>query len=327
MKAMILDQPGTRLHLRNVVTPGPGPTEILVKVRACAVCRTDLHVVDGELTASKLPLIPGHEVVGIVEAVGSHVVAPAVGDRVGVPWLARTCGDCVQCRAGRENLCARAEFTGYTRDGGYAEALIADVSYAFPIPEPFEDVAAAPLLCAGLIGYRAYRIAGVAPRLGLYGFGAAAHLLCQLAVHDGRDVYAFTRRGDVRAQEFARSLGAVWAGSAEDLPPEPLDAAILFAPVGTLVPIALRAVAPAGTVVCAGIHMTEIPAFPYETLWEERVLRSVANLTREDGEAFLRVAPEIPIHVTTEVLPLEKANLALDRLRAGNVDGALVLVP
>jgi propanol-preferring alcohol dehydrogenase len=272
-------------------------------------------------------LILGHEIVGIVEAAGADVVGVHAGDRVGVAWLGWTCGSCAQCFAGRENLCDAAEFTGYTRDGGYAEALAVEASYAFPIPDGYRDEEAAPLLCAGLIGYRAYRFAGLGQRLGLYGFGAAAHLLAQLAVHEGREVYAFTKAGDAAGQEFARSLGVAWAGSSADLPPKPLNAAILFAPVGALIPAALRAVGPGGTVVCAGIHMSDIPSFPYEILWEERVLRSVANLTREDGEAFLQVAPSVPIRASVEVLPLEQANRALDRLRAGTVEGALVLVP
>ena len=327
MRAMVLVRPGTRLEERDPPAPSPGPSEILVRVRACAVCRTDLHIVDGELRRPKLPLVPGHEIVGVIEEVGRDTHGRRLGERVGIPWLAWTCQRCPQCRAGRENLCERAEFTGYTRDGGFAEYVVADSSYAFPIPESYEDVAAAPLLCAGLIGYRAYRHAGSGRRLGLYGFGAAAHLLAQIAVHEGREVYAFTKPGDAQGQEFARSHGAAWAGTSEDRPPEPLDAAIIFAPVGALVPAALRAVVPGGTVVCAGIHMSQIPAFPYEILWEERVLRSVANLTREDGKLFLRVAPEVPVRPLTEVLPLDRANEALARLRAGQVKGALVLVP
>jgi len=324
---MVLDQPGTRLALRDIPIPDLGASELLISVRACAVCRTDLHIADGELSRPKLPLILGHEVVGIVEAAGADVVGVQAGDRVGVAWLGWTCGSCAPCLAGRENLCEAAEFTGYTRDGGYAEALAVEASYAFQIPDAYRDEEAAPLLCAGLIGYRAYRFAGLGQRLGLYGFGAAAHLLAQLAVHEGREVYAFTKVGDAAGQEFARSLGVAWAGSSADLPPRPLDAAILFAPVGALIPAALRAVGPGGTVVCAGIHMSDIPTFPYEILWEERVLRSVANLTREDGEAFLQVAPSVPVQASVEVLPLEQANHALDRLRAGTVEGALVLVP
>ena len=324
---MVLVEPRAPLELRDLAVPSLGPSEILVRVRACAVCRTDLHVADGELADPKLPLVPGHEVVGVIEEVGGNVTDRDIGERVGIPWLAWTCGRCAQCVRGRENLCERAEFMGYTRDGGYAEFAVADSSYAFPIPESFEDVAAAPLLCAGLIGYRAYRHAGSGRRLGLYGFGTAAHLLTQVAVYEGREVYAFTKPGDRRGQTFARSQGAVWAGHSAELPPEPLDVAIIFAPVGGLVPAALTAVAPGGAVVCAGIHMSEIPAFPYEILWGERVLRSVANLTREDAEAFLRVAPKVPIRTKTEILPLARANEALDRLRTGNVEGALVLVP
>lgn len=327
MKAMVLIQPGTRLQESELPVPSPGPSEILVRVRACAVCRTDLHIVDGELREPKLPLVPGHEVVGVIEDFGREAHERRIGERVGIPWLAWTCQRCHQCAAGRENLCEKAEFTGYTRDGGFAEYVIADSSYTFPIPESYEDVTAAPLLCAGLIGYRAYRHAGPARRLGLYGFGAAAHLLVQIAVHQGREVYAFTKPGDAQGQALARSLGATWAGTSEDRPPELLDAAIIFAPVGALVPAALRAVVPGGTVVCAGIHMSQIPAFSYETLWKERVLRSVANLTREDGELFLRVAPEVPIRPLTETLPLDRANEALAKLRTGQVEGALVLIP
>lgn len=327
MKAMVLERAQTPLRLREVAVPEPEAEEVLVRVRTCGVCRTDLHVVDGELPDPSLPLIPGHQIVGMVERVGACVMGCSVGDRVGIPWLASTCGHCAPCRAGRENLCENARFTGYTRDGGYAEFATAHASYAFPVPESFDDVAAAPLLCAGLIGYRAYRLAGPGARLGLYGFGAAAHLLTQLASHEGREIYAFTKTGDTRGQAFARSLGAVWAGGSDESPPRPLDAAILFAPVGALVPAALRAVGPGGTVVCAGIHMSEIPSFPYEILWKERVLRSVANLTREDGEAFLSVASEVPVRASTETLPLQEANRALDRLRAGQVEGALVLVP
>jgi propanol-preferring alcohol dehydrogenase len=327
MKAMVFAGPGSPLELRRLAPPSPGPGEVLVRVRACAVCRTDLHIVDGELPRANLPLIPGHEIVGIVEEVGRGTPGLREGDRVGIPWLAWSCGECAYCLAGRENLCERALFTGYDRDGGYAELTVADHRYAFPIPAEYSDVEAAPLLCAGLIGYRAYRQAGPAPRLGLYGFGAAAHLLAQVAVHEGREVFAFTRPGDSDGQEFARSLGAAWAGGSDEAPPESLDAAILFAPVGALVPTALRAVAPGGTVVCAGIHMSEIPAFPYETLWRERVLRSVANLTRRDAQEFLDLAPRVPVRAETETLPLELANEALGRIRQGDTKGALVLVP
>jgi propanol-preferring alcohol dehydrogenase len=327
MKAMVLDQPHSPLRPREVPVAQPGPREILVRVLACAVCRTDLHIVDGELSSPKLPLIPGHEIVGQVEVVGSEVEGHDVGGRVGIPWLAWTCGICAFCRSGRENLCDRALFTGYTRDGGYAERAIADARYAFALPSQYTDVAAAPLLCAGLIGHRAYRAAGHAARLGLYGFGAAAHLLAQVAAHEGREVHAFTRPGDVAAQEFAISLGAVWAGGSDVTPPLPLDAAIVFAPVGGLVPTALKAVAPGGTVVCAGIHMSRIPSFEYELLWGERSLRSVANLTRRDAEEFLAIAPRIPLMAEAEAVPLIEANEALRRLRVGEARGALVLVP
>jgi propanol-preferring alcohol dehydrogenase len=327
MKAMVLDQPHSPLRPREVPVAQPGPREILVRVLACAVCRTDLHIVDGELSSPKLPLIPGHEIVGQVEVVGSEVEGHDVGGRVGIPWLAWTCGICAFCRSGRENLCDRALFTGYTRDGGYAERAIADARYAFALPSQYTDVAAAPLLCAGLIGHRAYRAAGHAARLGLYGFGAAAHLLAQVAAHEGREVHAFTRPGDVAAQEFAISLGAVWAGGSDVTPPLPLDAAIVFAPVGGLVPTALKAVAPGGTVVCAGIHMSRIPSFEYELLWGERSLRSVANLTRRDAEEFLAIAPRIPLTAEAEAVPLIEANEALRRLRVGEARGALVLVP
>ncbi len=327
MKAMVLEEAGKSLRLRDMAQPTPGPSELLVCVRACAVCRTDLHVVDGELPHPRLPLVPGHEVIGVVEEIGAEVTAAKPGDRVGIAWLGWTCGRCRECLAGRENLCEKAEFTGYTRDGGYAELTLAHENYVFPVPVEYDDVTAAPLLCAGLIGYRAYRHAGEGERIGLYGFGAAGHLLCQVAVHDGREVYAFTRPGDQARQAFARSKGAVWAGDSDDLPPAPLDSAVIFAPVGGLVPLALRAVAPGGTVVCAGIHMSPIPSFPYEILWEERVLRSVANLTREDATAFLRLAPGVPVEAMVETLPLEFANQALDRLRAGDVEGAFVLVP
>ncbi|MDE0083030.1 MAG: zinc-dependent alcohol dehydrogenase family protein [Gammaproteobacteria bacterium] len=327
MRGMFLEEVGHPLRLREVTPPSPKTSEVLIRVRACAVCRTDLHVVDGELAHPKLPLVPGHEIVGVVEAAGPGVTGVEPGTRVGVPWLGWTCGRCRECRAGRENLCRKAEFTGYTRNGGYAELALAHGNYVFPVPDSYDDIAAAPLLCAGLIGYRAYRHAGDGRRLGLYGFGAAAHLLCQVAVHEGREVYAFTRPGDVDGQAFARAKGAAWAGDSDEQPPAPLDAAIIFAPVGPLVPQALRAVAPGGTVVCAGIHMSAVPSFPYEILWEERVLRSVANLTREDATAFLDLAPEIPVEAATEALPLKLANQALDRLRAGEVEGALVLVP
>jgi len=298
---------------------------VLVAVEACGVCRTDLHVAHGELPDPKRPLVLGHEIVGTVAAVGAGADV-AVGDRIGVPWLGWTCGACRYCRTGRENLCDRARFTGYQLDGGYAEYTVADARYALPLPPAYPDAAAAPLLCAGLIGYRSLVAAGDGERLGLYGFGAAAHIVAQVARYQGRRVFAFTRAGDVAAQAFARELGAVWAGDSEATPPEPLDVAILFAPVGALVPTALRAVVKGGTVVCAGIHMSDIPSFPYELLWGERVVRSVANLTRRDGEEFLALAPAVPVRTTIEPFPLEQANEALERLRAGTVRGAAVLV-
>jgi alcohol dehydrogenase, propanol-preferring len=327
MRAMLLTETGRALAETEMPLPAPGRREVLIRVRACAVCRTDLHVVDGELPHPKLPLVPGHEIVGTVAAAGQDVDRFKEGDRVGVPWLGWTCGVCEYCRTGRENLCDRARFTGYQIDGGYAEFTVADERYCFPIHPSYADAEAAPLLCAGLIGYRTLRMAGDAERLGIYGFGAAAHIVAQVARHQGRLVYAFTRPGDTAAQGFARSLGAVWAGPSDRPAPEPLDTAILFAPVGALVPAALRAVDRGGTVVCAGIHMSEIPAFPYEILWHERAVRSVANLTRRDGEAFLALAPEVPVRTAVEAMPLDRANEALDRLRAGAVEGALVLVP
>ncbi|HXF67381.1 MAG TPA: zinc-dependent alcohol dehydrogenase family protein [Burkholderiales bacterium] len=327
MKAMQLAAPRAPLRLVDLPTPRPGPDQILIRVRACGVCRTDLHVVDGELTDGKLPIIPGHEIVGTVVERGARAEDLAPGARVGVPWLGATCGACGYCRSGRENLCAAARFTGYHLDGGYAEYVLADRRYCLPIPDAYEDAAAAPLLCAGLIGYRALVAAGEAARLGIYGFGAAAHIVAQIARYQGRRVFAFTRPGDAAAQAFARELGAEWAGDSTALPPDELDAAILFAPVGALVPQALRATARGGTVVCAGIHMSEIPAFPYALLWGERTVRSVANLTRRDGEEFLALAPEVPVRTTTEVFPLAQANEALARLRAGAITGAAVLVP
>jgi len=327
MRAMVLDRPGEPLRARELPTPTPDAGQVLLRVRACAVCRTDLHVVDGELPDAKRPLIPGHEIVGTVVERGRGAGRFADGDRVGVPWLGWACGECAYCRGGRENLCRRARFTGYHLDGGYAEVVAADQRFCFPIPDAYDDAHAAPLLCAGLIGYRALRAAGDAARLGLYGFGAAAHLMAQVALHEGRRVFAFTRPGDADAQAFAREMGAEWAGGSDARPGEELDAAIIFAPVGALVPAALRAVAPGGTVVCAGIHMSEIPAFPYDLLWGERVLRSVANLTRRDGDGFLALAPRVPVRTTVETVPLDAANEALRRLRAGEVRGALVLVP
>ena len=326
MRAMLFDGPGRPLREAEVSRPEPGANQVLLQVQACGVCRTDLHVVDGDLTEPKLPLVLGHEIVGRVEAVGVGVERLAPGHRVGVPWLGWTCGECVYCATGRENLCDRARFTGYQIDGGYAEFTVADERFCFPIPEGLSDGAAAPLLCAGLIGYRSLVAAGDVERLGLYGFGAAAHIVAQVARYQGRRVFAFTREGDSDAQHFARELGAEWAGASSEPPPETLDAAILFAPVGALVPAALRAVVKGGTVVCAGIHMSDIPSFPYEILWGERVVRSVANLTRRDGEEFLALAPKVPVKTETEEYPLSAANEALESLRRGKVRGALVLV-
>jgi alcohol dehydrogenase, propanol-preferring len=323
MRAMVLESTGAPLLARELPDPTPGDGQVLLRVRACGVCRTDLHVVDGELTGAKLPLVPGHQVVGEVLASAGRFAA---GERVGVPWLGWTCGACRYCRTERENLCELARFTGYTLDGGYAEQCVADERFCFPIPSGFPDLQAAPLLCAGLIGYRAYRMAGDVATIGFYGFGAAAHILCQLAVWEGRRVLALTRAGDEAAQSLARELGAAWAGAVEDVP-EALDAAIVFAPVGELVPAALRAVRPGGEVVCAGIHMSDIPSFPYDLLWGERVLRSVANLTRRDGEEFLELAPRVPIRTEVEAFPLEQANEALAKLRAGEIRGAAVVVP
>ena len=314
------------LHAGQLPDPRPGPGEVLLRVRACGICRTDLHVADGELPDPKLPLVLGHEIVATVaEASAGSRFEP--GDRVGVPWLGWTCGVCAYCRSGRENLCDRARFTGHQIDGGYAELAVADERYCFPLPSEYPDAPAAPLLCAGLIGHRALVAAGDSERLGIYGFGAAAHLVAQVARHQGRRVFAFTREGDVEGQAFARELGAEWAGASTAPPPEPLDAAIIFAPVGALVPAALRSVVKGGTVVCAGIHMSPIPAFPYDILWGERVVRSVANLTRRDGEEFLRLAATVPLRVAVESMPLSEANAGLDRLRSGQVRGAAVLVP
>ena len=327
MRAMLFRRPGAALDLADTADPRPGPGQVLIRVDACGVCRTDLHIVDGELAHPKHPLIPGHEIVGRVVAVGPEVDRFQPGDRVGVPWLGWTCGVCAYCRAGQENLCERARFTGYQIDGGYAEHTVADARYCFPIPDAYADVDAAPLLCAGLIGYRSLRMAGEARRLGIFGFGAAAHIVAQVARHQGRAVYAFTRAGDAAAQGFARRLGAVWAGGSEEAPPEALDAAIIFAPVGALVPRALRLLRPGGVVVCGGIHMSEIPAFPYEWLWGERVIRSVANLTRRDAEEFLALAPLVPVVTETRAFPLAEANAALAALREGRLTGAAVLVP
>lgn len=327
MHAMVLKKARSELKDILLEIPAPGPGQLLLKVLACGVCRTDLHVVDGDLKEPKLPIVPGHEIVGRVVARGDDVKGFVTGQRIGVPWLGWCCGQCVYCRSGRENLCAKARYTGYQIDGGYAEFALADHRFCFPIPDDYSDAEAAPLLCAGLIGHRSYRMAGEGGRLGLYGFGAAAHIIAQVAVHDGREVYAFTRPDDVEAQNFARELGAVWAGSSDQGPPEALDAAIIFAPVGALVPNALRAVNRGGTVVCAGIHMSDIPSFPYSILWEERMLRSVANLTRRDAEEFLALAPKVPVKTHVQRYPLQQANAALEALREGRLRGAAVLIP
>ncbi|MFQ5508531.1 MAG: zinc-dependent alcohol dehydrogenase family protein [Leptospirillia bacterium] len=327
MRAMRLHRPGEALRLDDIPVPEPGAGQLRLKVAACGVCRTDLHVVDGDLTDAGHPVIPGHEIVGYVERVGAGVSRFAEGDRVGVPWLGHTCGGCGPCKAGRENLCDAPGFTGYTIDGGYAEYAVADAAYCFALPRSYDDVAAAPLLCAGLIGFRAYNMVRQAERLGIYGFGGAAHILCQIAAFEGKSVYAFTRPGDDAACGFARELGAVWAGPSDGPLPMELDAAIIFAPVGALVPTALRAVAKGGTVVCAGIHMSDIPSFPYAILWGERQLRSVANLTRRDGDDFLAIAPKAGVRTETTTYPLAGANRALADLRDGRLNGAAVLVP
>jgi len=324
MRAVLLEAPGTPLRVGELPPPEPGPGEVLLEVSACGVCRTDLHIVDGELDKPKLPLVLGHQIVGRVATDGERFRA---GERAGVPWLGWTDGTCRYCRSGRENLCDHARFTGYDRDGGYAELTVADERFCLPLPDGYPDLQAAPLLCAGLIGYRALRLAGDGERLGIYGFGAAAHIICQVARHEGRRVFAFTRATDTAAQAFARELGAEWAGDALGPPPEELDAALIFAPAGELVPAALRAVAKGGIVVCGGIHMSDIPSFPYELLWGERVLRSVANLTREDGERFLDLAPRVPVKTEVETHPLERAGEALDRVRGGALRGAAVVVP
>jgi len=311
----------------EIPKPTPGPSEVLVRILACGVCRTDLHVVDGELPDGPIPIVPGHEIVGRVESVGRDVTAHAPGDRVGIPWLGRSCGICEFCRSGRENLCPYARYTGYQLNGGYAEYTVADASFCFPIPDKYDDVHAAPLLCAGLIGYRAYRLAGPAPRLGIYGFGAAGQIMAQDARHQGRDVYAFVAPGDHQALRFAQDVGVTWAGVSNQKPPDSLDAAIIFAPVGALVPEALSRVVPGGVVVCAGIHMSDIPSFPYRLLWQERIVRSVANLTREDGREFMKVAAEVPLKTHVREYALQDANQALDDLRAGRLSGAAVLVP
>jgi propanol-preferring alcohol dehydrogenase len=327
MQAMVLEKPGQELVLRELAIPQPGPKQALVHVLACGVCRTDLHVVDGDLTEAKLPIIPGHEIVGTVVTAGSEVTGLSPGQRVGIPWLGHTCGTCAYCRSGAENLCDAPGFTGYQIDGGYAEYAVADADYCFALPDDADAAKQAPLMCAGLIGYRSYAMAGTGKRLGLYGFGAAAHILAQVAVQQGREVYAFTRPGDTRAQQFALRLGAVWAGDSGAKPPAELDAAILFAPVGALVPTALEAVRKGGTVVCAGIHMSDIPGFAYSLLWEERVIRSVANLTRRDGREFLSLTASLPIETEIRPYPLADANRALDDLRSGALTGAAVLIP
>ena len=327
MRAALFFRPGSPLDVSEVPTPIPGPGQILLRVSACGVCRTDLHIVDGELSAPRVPLIPGHQIVGIVESTGPGVVEPSPGQRVGVPWLGYSCGECAFCASGRENLCNRARFTGLHIDGGFAEYAVADARFCFPLPSGFDDLQAAPLLCAGLIGYRALRMAGDARRLGFYGFGSAAHILVQVARHQKRRVFAFVRPGDRAAGEFALRLGADWAGDSTGPAPEPLDAAIIFAPDGALVPLALKAVRKGGTVVCAGIHMSDIPSFPYRDLWEERTIRSVANLTRQDAREFLELAPRVPVRTEVEVHPLSEVNLALDRLRSGAVTGSVVIDP
>ena len=325
MRAMVLERAREPLLPRHLPDPEPGPGQVLIRVHACGVCRTDLHILDGELEHPKLPLVPGHQIVGTVVAAGEGAERFAPGARVGVPWLGWTDGECRYCRGGRENLCDNARFTGYDRDGGYAELTVADERFCFPLPQGYDDLQVAPLLCAGLIGYRALRLVGEAERIGFYGFGASAHILCQVAVHQGRRVFAFTREGDEETQAFARELGAEWAGSSEELPPEQLDGAIVFASVGALMPAALRASAKGARVISAGIHMSDIPSFPYELLWEERTLGSVANLTRADGEEFLALAPQVPVRTEVTVYPLTDANQALQDLRAGRFTGAAVL--
>jgi alcohol dehydrogenase, propanol-preferring len=325
MRAMVLEAQQQPLRLADLPEPTAGPGQVQIEVRACGVCRTDLHILDGDLAEPKLPRVPGHQIVGVVRAVGEGVERFEPGNRVGVPWLGWTDGECRYCRSGRENLCDRARFTGYDIDGGYAEVAVADARFCFPMPDGYPDLQAAPLLCAGLIGYRALRLVGEAERIGFYGFGAAAHILCQVAVHQGRRVFAFSRDGDAQTQAFARELGAEWAGGSEEAPPEELDGAIVFAPVGALMTAALRVSAKGARIISAGIHMSDIPSFPYEDLWGERVLGSVANLTRRDGEEFIALAPQVPVRTEIAVYPLEQANEALDDLRAGRFRGAAVL--
>src|SRR5712691_2870421 len=326
MRAMVLEKLGNALVQRDVPIPKPGPGQLLVRVKTCAVCRTDLHLVDGELPNPKLPLTPGHQIVGRIEEIGESVQGFSIGERVGIPWLGWACGECRYCRSSRENLCDRARFTGYTIDGGYADFTVADARFCFRVPDEYNDVDVAPLLCAGMLGYRSYRKTGDACRLGIYGFGNAAHLITQVALYQRKEIYAFTRPGDQSGQESARSLGAVWAGGSDETPPKKLDAAIIFAPVGALVPAALRALAKGGSVVCGGIHMSDIPSFPYVDLWGERAICSVANLTRRDGEEFLEIAPRVPVKTKTETFPLEEANTELEKFRAGKLSGTAVLV-
>src|SRR5438094_654016 len=326
MRAMVLEKPRERLMLLDVAKPKPDAGQLLVRLSACAVCRTDLHIVDGELPDPKLPLILGHQIVGRVEQVGTGAEKYSIADRVGIPWLGWTDGECVYCRSNRENLCDRARFTGYTIDGGYGEFVVADARFCFHLPDQYDDVDIAPLLCAGMLGYRSYRKTGDARRLGIYGFVNDALLIAQIAIYQGREIFAFTRPGDKAGQESARKLGTTWAGGSDEMPPEKLDAAIVFAPVGELVPLALRALAKGGVVVCGGIHMSDIPSFPYADLWGERTICSVANLTRRDGEAFLEIAPRVPVRTETEIFPLEEANTALDRFRAGKLKGTAVLM-
>jgi alcohol dehydrogenase, propanol-preferring len=328
MRAMFFTRPGQPLELREVALPQPGAGQILIRVRACGVCRTDLHIVDGELSQPKLPLILGHEIAGEVAACGVGAARFQVGERVGVPWLGHTCGVCSYCRSGQENLCDSPLFTGYTLDGGFAEFTLADENFCFRLPKQYSDASAAPLLCAGLIGYRTYRLSGAAgSRIGIYGFGAAAHIVAQIAIFQDKEIYAFTRPGDIAAQQFALRLGAAWAGGSDDVPPHLLDAALIFAPVGALIPAALKVLRKGGVLVCGGIHMSDIPTFPYHLLWEERILRSVANLTRQDGADLFALAPQVPVETEVTLFPLEEANEALQRLRSGSLQGAAVLIP